>query len=130
MLFVGSSSIRFWETLARDFKGTAVINRGFGGSRIADVTRYADRVVIRQRITLDIHKVCDGLWRAMRRKFQAFGGKPVEAARDPAANLFNACPDDLAAACRSLAGHPAPALDVVTGFWIDRVRAGLGPTGP
>jgi hypothetical protein len=49
--------------------------------------------------------------------------------RDPHANLFNACPDDFALACRSLAGHPRPTLAVVTGFYIP--RAGLGETdGP
>lgn len=47
VLFVGSSSIRFWTpTLARDFPGVPVIDRGFGGSAIADTTYYADRIVI------------------------------------------------------------------------------------
>lgn len=46
VLFVGSSSIRFWTTLADDFPGASVINRGFGGSQIADSTRYADRIII------------------------------------------------------------------------------------
>lgn len=45
-LFVGSSSIRKWTTLAQDFPGKKVINRGFGGSQIADSVRYADRIVI------------------------------------------------------------------------------------
>ncbi len=45
-LFIGSSSIRFWSTLAADFPKLAVINRGFGGSRIEDATRYAGRIVI------------------------------------------------------------------------------------
>jgi lysophospholipase L1-like esterase len=45
VLFVGSSSIRLWRSLARDFPGWPVINRGFGGSRIADATWYADRIV-------------------------------------------------------------------------------------
>ena len=45
VLFVGSSSIRLWSSLAADFPGRAVINRGFGGSRIADATYYADRLV-------------------------------------------------------------------------------------
>ena len=45
VLFIGSSSIRFWKTLAADFPNIAVINRGFGGSRIADSTRYAERIV-------------------------------------------------------------------------------------
>lgn len=46
VLFIGSSSIVKWKTLAEDFKGIAVINRGFGGSQIADVNRYIDRIVI------------------------------------------------------------------------------------
>ena len=45
MLFVGSSSIRLWRSLATDFPDRAAINRGFGGSRIADATHYADRLV-------------------------------------------------------------------------------------
>lgn len=45
VLFVGSSSIRLWGSLAEDFPGRPVINRGFGGSRIADATYYADRLV-------------------------------------------------------------------------------------
>lgn len=45
VLFVGSSSIRLWSSLASDFPGRAVINRGFGGSRIPDATYYADRLV-------------------------------------------------------------------------------------
>jgi lysophospholipase L1-like esterase len=45
VLFIGSSSIRMWSSLAGDFPGRAVINRGFGGSRIPDATYYADRLV-------------------------------------------------------------------------------------
>jgi lysophospholipase L1-like esterase len=46
ILFVGSSSIRLWKTLAKDFPSHQIINRGFGGSQIADATRYADRIII------------------------------------------------------------------------------------
>jgi lysophospholipase L1-like esterase len=46
VLFIGSSSIRMWKTLATDFPGIPVINRGFGGSKIADSTRFADRIAI------------------------------------------------------------------------------------
>lgn len=46
VVFVGSSSIRFWSTLAEDFPGVPVINRGFGGSEMADSAFYADRIVI------------------------------------------------------------------------------------
>lgn len=44
-LFVGSSSIRFWKTLATDMAPIPVVNRGFGGSTVADVDYYFDRVV-------------------------------------------------------------------------------------
>ena len=46
VLFLGSSSIRLWTTLARDFPELKVINRGFGGSEIADSVRYAPRIVL------------------------------------------------------------------------------------
>ena len=46
ILFVGSSSIRLWKTLARDFPGHKVINRGFGGSQITDSVHFAGRVVV------------------------------------------------------------------------------------
>lgn len=46
VLFIGSSSIRLWTTLAQDFPGIATINRGFGGSELADSVYYADKIVI------------------------------------------------------------------------------------
>lgn len=49
VLFVGSSSIRMWTSLATDFPGLPVLNRGFGGSRMDDLLRYADRIVFRYR---------------------------------------------------------------------------------
>lgn len=45
VLFVGSSSIRLWPT-AESFADLAVINRGFGGSHTADVTHFAQRIVL------------------------------------------------------------------------------------
>jgi len=45
VLFVGSSTIRLWRTLATDFPGHRVINRGFGGSQIVDATHFADRII-------------------------------------------------------------------------------------
>ncbi len=32
IVFIGSSSIRLWTSLATDFPGMPVLNRGFGGS--------------------------------------------------------------------------------------------------
>jgi hypothetical protein len=49
VLFVGSSSVRLWCTLDRDFPGLPVVNRGFGGSTMAEVVRYAPRVVLPAR---------------------------------------------------------------------------------
>jgi lysophospholipase L1-like esterase len=45
MLFVGSSSIRLWKTLEQDFPARTVINRGFGGSTIAEAADYFDRII-------------------------------------------------------------------------------------
>lgn len=45
VVFVGSSSIRMWTTLDKDFPGMNLINRGFGGSKISDSVRYAKRIV-------------------------------------------------------------------------------------
>ena len=45
VLFVGSSSIRLWTTLAEDLPGIPVVNRGFGGSMLADATRNVGRLV-------------------------------------------------------------------------------------
>jgi lysophospholipase L1-like esterase len=45
VVFVGSSSIRLWD-LAKSFPGHRAVNRGFGGSQLADAVRYAERIVI------------------------------------------------------------------------------------
>jgi lysophospholipase L1-like esterase len=45
LLFIGSSTIRMWKSLAKDFPEHKVINHGFGGSEIADATHFADRLV-------------------------------------------------------------------------------------
>jgi hypothetical protein len=45
MVFIGSSTIRRWTTLAQDFPTQPVMNRGFGGSEIVDSTHFAGRIV-------------------------------------------------------------------------------------
>lgn len=47
VLFIGSSSITLWKSLAEDFPSVKVINRGFGGSQIEDSVDFADRTVFR-----------------------------------------------------------------------------------
>jgi lysophospholipase L1-like esterase len=48
ILFVGSSTIRLWQT-ADSFPNLPVINRGFGGSTIPDVNYFADRIVFKYK---------------------------------------------------------------------------------
>lgn len=45
ILFTGSSSIRMWNSLSNDFPNLPVVNRGFGGSQIADLVNLAPRVI-------------------------------------------------------------------------------------
>lgn len=45
ILFTGSSSIRLWESLAEDMAPFPVIQRGFGGSKMPDVLKHADRYI-------------------------------------------------------------------------------------
>ncbi|MBW3600931.1 MAG: hypothetical protein KY475_27155 [Planctomycetes bacterium] len=44
VVFVGSSSIRMWD-LASSFPELDAVNRGFGGSQIADAIRFAHRII-------------------------------------------------------------------------------------
>jgi lysophospholipase L1-like esterase len=47
IVFVGSSSIRLWPDLNHVFSNPGILNRGFGGSRLADVDRLAEQLVLR-----------------------------------------------------------------------------------
>ncbi|MEZ4279707.1 MAG: SGNH/GDSL hydrolase family protein [Myxococcota bacterium] len=46
IVFYGSSSIRFWSSLAQDMAPLAVVNRGFGGAHLSHLIHNASRVVI------------------------------------------------------------------------------------
>jgi lysophospholipase L1-like esterase len=45
IVFVGSSTIRRWDTSVY-FPDLKIINRGFGGSELSDSARYVDRIVV------------------------------------------------------------------------------------
>ena len=45
IVFTGSSSIRFWDTLAEDMAPLPVIRRGFGGAHMTHVIHNARRVI-------------------------------------------------------------------------------------
>lgn len=47
ILFVGSSSFTKWTDVQNYFPGYPIINRGFGGSTLQDVIRYADDVIFK-----------------------------------------------------------------------------------
>ena len=49
ILFVGSSSFTNWTDVQKYFPGYKIINRGFGGSSLPDVIRYADEIIIPYR---------------------------------------------------------------------------------
>ena len=45
LVFVGSSSIRRWDSLKEDMAPMPVIQRGFGGSKLGDAIYYIDRII-------------------------------------------------------------------------------------
>ena len=45
ILFIGSSSIRLWDTIGEDIAPYHPIQRGFGGSRFSDLAIFADRLI-------------------------------------------------------------------------------------
>ena len=45
VVFVGSSSIRLWDSLVQDMAPLPVIQRGFGGAKLNDLVYYADELV-------------------------------------------------------------------------------------
>ena len=45
ILFVGSSSIRLWSTLAQDMEPFEVIQRGYGGAKLSDLTVFIERII-------------------------------------------------------------------------------------
>ncbi|HEV8061465.1 MAG TPA: SGNH/GDSL hydrolase family protein, partial [Gemmataceae bacterium] len=46
IVFVGSSTIRFWD-LQKSFPELNALNRGFGGSQLADSVHFAPRIVLK-----------------------------------------------------------------------------------
>lgn len=49
ILFTGSSSIRLWHDLQSSFPNSNILNMGFGGSKMADLLYYTDRLIIPYR---------------------------------------------------------------------------------
>jgi lysophospholipase L1-like esterase len=51
VVFVGSSSIRLWNSAER-FPDLPVVNRGFGGAHISDVNHYVEETTLKYRPAL------------------------------------------------------------------------------
>jgi phosphoserine phosphatase/lysophospholipase L1-like esterase len=49
IVLLGSSNIRMWNTLADDFPGLNVVNRGVGGCRLVELVDFAGRLVAAAR---------------------------------------------------------------------------------
>jgi lysophospholipase L1-like esterase len=45
IVFVGSSSIEYWKNLKKDMSPLNVINHGIAGTKVNDITYYADRLI-------------------------------------------------------------------------------------
>ena len=45
VVFIGSSSIRMWETLETDFPNVSVLNHGFGGSEFTDLINHQEELI-------------------------------------------------------------------------------------
>ena len=45
VLLLGASNIRMWETLAADFPGIAIVNRGVGGCKLSELSGFAPRLL-------------------------------------------------------------------------------------
>src|SRR5687768_9523511 len=46
ILFIGSSSFTMWKDVQQYFPSYTIINRGFGGSLLPDVIRYANDIIL------------------------------------------------------------------------------------
>lgn len=91
LLFVGSSSIKLWVGLDRDFADASPVQRGFGGSQTEHANLYFDQLVARYnpgRIVLyegendidagkPLAEIEADLLTFMRRKTEALGATPV-----------------------------------------------------
>jgi lysophospholipase L1-like esterase len=49
ILFTGSSSVRFWKDVQGYFPEQNILNRGFGGSTMADLLYYTDKLIVPYR---------------------------------------------------------------------------------
>lgn len=49
VVFTGSSSIRMWTDLEKRYQTFSAVNRGFGGSKLDDLAKHVDKIVLPSR---------------------------------------------------------------------------------
>lgn len=49
ILFLGSSSIRLWDSIGDDLPGRKVLRRAYGGARFSDLALFIDRLIARHQ---------------------------------------------------------------------------------
>ena len=75
ILFIGSSSVRLWDSIAADMAPWPVIRRGYGGARYRDLCHFASRLVAPHRPRAIVVFVANDITTAA-------GPPPVEAVMD------------------------------------------------
>ncbi len=83
VVFIGSSSIRFWGTLEEDMSPVTAIQHGFGGAKLNDIVHYAERLVNAYKPTAvvvfagtnDIDPAASKTPETLLASYQAFVGK-------------------------------------------------------
>ena len=62
ILFVGSSSIRLWDTIEEDMAPYPVIQRGYGGASYADLACYIERIVYPHKFDALVLFAANDVW--------------------------------------------------------------------
>jgi hypothetical protein len=94
ILFVGSSSIRLWETIATDMAPYRPIQRGYGGARFSDLSVFAERLIaphqFRALVLFVANDVSGGTDDATPEQVAEWFTQIIEVAREtqPAAPIF------------------------------------------
>lgn len=84
VLFLGSSSIRRWEDLRRDFADYKVIQRGIGGSKLGDLLYHINEIV------LPYHPRAIVMWSGINDLIDATAPATGEQVRDRFVSFVNA----------------------------------------
>lgn len=77
ILFIGSSSIRLWKTLAEDMAPYPVIQRGYGGAHFRDLVFFTERILADHALSMVVCFVANDI-----------SGSPKDGSPKEVLNLF------------------------------------------